>query len=82
MQMAALYPSEEEGVPGWGRWFRLVDLIPGPDAEGGHVVMSGLDERPLLVLQRQGEGRVALMASDHACSRLPCSVSTKEQNNR
>ncbi|MBS8227630.1 hypothetical protein [Vannielia litorea] len=60
--LEALYPSEEEGVPGWGRWFRLVDLIPGE----GHVVMSGLDERPLLVLQRQGEGRVALMASDHA----------------
>ncbi|SIN75441.1 hypothetical protein [Vannielia litorea] len=60
--LEALYPSQEDGVPGWGRWFRLVDLIPGQ----GQVVMSGLEERPLLVLQRQGEGRVALMASDHA----------------
>ncbi len=60
--LEALYPSGEEGLPGWGRWFRLVDLIPGE----GQVVMSGLDDRPLLVLQRQGEGRVALMASDHA----------------
>ncbi|MEM1101981.1 MAG: hypothetical protein AAGH73_10700 [Pseudomonadota bacterium] len=45
---------------GWGRWFRLVDLIP----KTGQVVMSGLDDRPLLVLDRVGEGRVALMASD------------------
>jgi hypothetical protein len=28
--------------------------------------MSGADERPLLILDRQGEGRVALLASDHA----------------
>ncbi|MFY0636129.1 MAG: hypothetical protein JXQ91_20130 [Vannielia sp.] len=64
--LEALYPSEEEGVPGWGRWFRLVDLIPTPGENGGQVVMSGLEDRPLLVLQRHGEGRVALMASDHA----------------
>ncbi|MEO1797678.1 MAG: hypothetical protein AAFR53_11775 [Pseudomonadota bacterium] len=47
---------------GWGRWFRLVDLIP----KTGNVVMSGPDERPLLVLDRVGEGRVALLASDQA----------------
>ncbi|MEX5727429.1 hypothetical protein Ga0609869_000782 [Rhodovulum iodosum] len=46
----------------WGRWFRLIELEP----VGGQVVMSGMDERPLLVLDRVGEGRVALMASDHA----------------
>ena len=28
--------------------------------------MTGLDERPLLVLDRVGEGRVAMLASDHA----------------
>jgi hypothetical protein len=28
--------------------------------------MSGVDERPLLTLNRVGEGRVALLASDHA----------------
>ena len=28
--------------------------------------MSGVDERPLLILDRVGEGRVALLASDHA----------------
>jgi len=46
----------------WGRWFRHVDLEP----RAGQVVMSGAEERPLLVLDRVGEGRVALLASDHA----------------
>ena len=60
--LEAMYPLEEGDGPGWGRWFRLIDLIPGE----GHVVMAGMEERPLLVLQRQGEGRVALLGSDHA----------------
>ena len=46
----------------WGRWLRLIDLEP----KSGHTVMSGVDGRPLLVLDRVGEGRVALLASDHA----------------
>ena len=33
---------------------------------GGDVAMSGIDDKPLLVLDRVGEGRVALLASDHA----------------
>ncbi|MEM6308529.1 MAG: hypothetical protein AAF754_00655 [Pseudomonadota bacterium] len=54
-----------EGLPArgdWGRWLRQVDVAP----KSGHVVMSGEDDRPLLVLDRVGEGRVALLASDHA----------------
>ena len=51
-----------EGVPGWGRWFRLIDTVP----TSGHVVMEGPDERPLLVMDRPGEGRIAALASDHA----------------
>ncbi len=35
-------------------------------AERGNVVMTGIDDRPLLVLDRVEEGRVALLASDHA----------------
>ncbi|MEP2781783.1 MAG: hypothetical protein ABJO67_01430 [Pseudoruegeria sp.] len=54
-------PSEGVGAQ-WGRWFRLIDLA----AISGHTVMTGVDERPLLVLDRVGEGRVALLASDHA----------------
>ncbi|WP_322893991.1 MULTISPECIES: hypothetical protein [unclassified Yoonia] len=56
-------PAADGDGPGWGRWFRLVDVTVPDTAD---VVMSGLDDRPLLVLDRVGEGRVALMASDHS----------------
>ena len=46
----------------WGRWLRQID-VRDPQ---GHVVMEGIDGRPLLVLNRVEEGRVALLASDHA----------------
>lgn len=46
----------------WGRWLRQIDVR----ATSGNVVMEGIDGRPLLVLDRVGEGRVALLASDHA----------------
>lgn len=46
----------------WGRWLRQIDVA---DPQG-HVVMEGIDGRPLLVLNRVEEGRVALLASDHA----------------
>ncbi|NIY79760.1 hypothetical protein HCZ23_09785 [Celeribacter sp. HF31] len=52
-----------EDEPAWGRWFRQVELEPN---EQGETVMSGLDGRPLLVLDRVGEGRVAVLGSDHA----------------
>src|SRR5262249_719052 len=32
----------------------------------GRTVMSGAEDRPLLVLDRKGNGRVALLLSDHA----------------
>ncbi|UWQ49457.1 hypothetical protein K3720_16390 [Leisingera caerulea] len=51
-----------EGAADWGRWLRQIELRT-PE---GHVLMSGAGERPLLVLNRVGEGRVALLASDHA----------------
>ncbi|MGX9352759.1 hypothetical protein ACS3QZ_16300 [Shimia sp. W99] len=46
----------------WGRWLRQVDVLP----DAGTVLMTGHEERPLLVLNRVDEGRVALLASDHA----------------
>ena len=56
-------PREEvDGVPGWGRWFRLIDTVQ----LSGHTIMDGPDERPLLVVDRPGEGRIAALASDHA----------------
>jgi hypothetical protein len=47
--------------PHWSRWFRLVDT----KASDGSTVMEGADGKPLLVLAREGEGRVALLLSDH-----------------
>jgi hypothetical protein len=34
--------------------------------QGGQTVMTGANDAPLLMLDRVGEGRVALLASDHA----------------
>jgi hypothetical protein len=55
------------GLPGsegptWGRWFRQVEVSPGR----GRTLMNGADDRPLLVLDRRGRGRVALLLSDQA----------------
>ncbi len=50
-----------ETPPRWSRWFRLVDAT----AVNGMPVMHGPDDKPLLVLARHGEGRVALLLSDH-----------------
>jgi len=53
--------TEDEESPPWGRWFRLVEVEP----TSGNVVMGGIGDRPALILDRVGEGRVALLASDH-----------------
>jgi hypothetical protein len=50
------------GEPKWGRWFRVVESSP----ESGSVVMTGAENTPLLILDRKGKGRVALLLSDHA----------------
>ena len=47
--------------PRWGRWFRQIGVEP----MRGDVLMSGVEERPLLILDRVGEGRVAQLLSDH-----------------
>src|SRR5690349_15894040 len=51
----------ETNPPHWSRWFRLVDTRNAT----GTSVMHGPDDKPLLLLQREGEGRVALLLSDH-----------------
>ncbi len=55
-------PETDENSAPWGRWLRQIDVFP----DRGTVAMSGIDDRPLLVLDRVGGGRVALLASDHA----------------
>jgi len=47
--------------PHWSRWFRVVDTRH----VNGTSVMQGPDGKPLLVLGREGKGRVALLLSDH-----------------
>lgn len=49
------------GTNRWGRWFRQVSVL----ARSGGVLMTGVGDTPLLVLDRIGEGRVAQMSSDH-----------------
>ncbi|MEP9373906.1 glutamine amidotransferase [Mesorhizobium sp. KR1-2] len=46
--------------PKWSRWFRII----GVDHPEGEVVMKGPDDRPLLVLDHKGEGRVGMFLSD------------------
>jgi len=46
--------------PSWGRWFRLI----GADRVTGETLMSGPDNKPLLLLDRTGKGRVAELLSD------------------
>src|SRR4051794_5997860 len=47
--------------PRWSRFFRTVDTRNAITAP----VMTGADGKPLLLLSRFGEGRVALLLSDH-----------------
>ncbi|WP_020698403.1 hypothetical protein [Reyranella massiliensis] len=47
--------------PEWGRWFRLVTSR----TERGNAVLAGAEDRPLVILDRVGEGRVAQLMSDH-----------------
>ncbi len=52
--------GSSEDPPHWSRFFRVVDS----KAIGGTTVMKGANDQPLLVLSREGEGRVALVLSD------------------
>ena len=53
--------GSDEDPPHWSHWFRLVDTR----AAKGTAVMQGPNDKPLLLLSREGEGRVALLLSDH-----------------
>ena len=56
-------PGGSQDPPAWGRWFRVADTAGEPS---GDIVMAGPQKKPLMILSRQGEGRVALMLSDQA----------------
>jgi hypothetical protein len=53
--------GSDQDPPHWSRWFRLVDARTAK----GTAVMEGPDGKPLLVLSREGDGRMALLLSDH-----------------
>ncbi|MEI6985586.1 MAG: hypothetical protein WCK65_05610 [Rhodospirillaceae bacterium] len=46
--------------PSWGRWLHQSEV----QIAHGRVLMTGFEDRPLLILDRVGEGRVAQLASD------------------
>ena len=46
--------------PDWGRWFRLVTSR----TEHGNAILAGVDDKPLVILDRVGQGRVAQLMSD------------------
>ncbi|MCH9764368.1 MAG: hypothetical protein K0U34_00030, partial [Alphaproteobacteria bacterium] len=55
-------PKNNQGQPNWGRWFRQVEVR----TDRGRTILNGSDDKPLLILDRKGKGRVALLTSDQA----------------
>jgi len=53
-------PGADATPPAWSPWFRQVNA----DVSRGTNVLSGADQKPLLILSREGKGRVALLLSD------------------
>lgn len=60
--VTAVLPALWREGEAWGPWYRLVETV---DARGD-VLMTGVEERPLLILDRVGEGRVAMLLSDQS----------------
>ncbi len=53
-------PGSQANPPAWSEWFRLVPT----EKLRGVAIMSGADDQPLLMLSREGKGRVALLTTD------------------
>jgi hypothetical protein len=53
--------GSNEDAPRWGRWFRQIEAT----RTRGLTLLDGVNGRPLLILDRVGEGRVAQLLSDH-----------------
>jgi hypothetical protein len=54
-------PGADDPEKHWGRWYRQIDA----NAEHGTTLMEGLNNKPLMVVDRVGKGRVAQILSDH-----------------
>ena len=59
--VTAELPGAGTETPQWGRWFRMIDV----EQASGNTLLEGLAERPVLILDRVGKGRVAQLLSDH-----------------
>jgi hypothetical protein len=53
-------PGGQDATPDWGSWYRRMQ----PADVRGEVLLGTLDNQPLLLLDRVGKGRVALLLSD------------------
>ncbi|HEY8580236.1 MAG TPA: hypothetical protein VIL72_10150, partial [Beijerinckiaceae bacterium] len=53
-------PGANQTPPAWSEWFRQVTA----EQTRGEPVLSGVEDRPLLLLSREGKGRVSLLLSD------------------
>lgn len=53
-------PGSQTTPPNWSDWFRQV----GAQTSRGAAVMAGAGDQPLLILSREGKGRVGLLLSD------------------
>jgi hypothetical protein len=60
--VTAELPGAADEKTKWGKWFRLIDI----EASSGDELMTGAENKPLLMLRREGKGRVAMLLSDHA----------------
>jgi hypothetical protein len=55
-------PGSESKPPSWGEWFRQEQATP----LRGASVLSGVNGAPLLVLSREGKGRVGALLTDQS----------------
>jgi len=53
-------PGGDQTPPAWSQWFRQVNA----EVARGTSVLDGADQKPLLVLSREGKGRIALLLTD------------------
>lgn len=53
-------PGAAQDPPAWSEWFRQVNA----EVTGGTSILSGAGGKPLLVLSREGKGRVGLLLTD------------------
>lgn len=54
-------PGSQTEPPGWSRFFRVIDS----DARSGTTLMTAPGDKPILMVDQVGEGRVGQILSDH-----------------